>query len=101
MVQRFVLARFLLPSLIALAGFGFIVPKSAALAAPVRPLSAEAQRFLGDWYGALPVGGARVQIIFRIIRGQLGGMVGTMDIPEQHASGIGMDSLLIGRGTIR
>jgi len=76
-------------------------PTGAAIAAPARRLSADALRFVGDWDGALPVGGARVQIIFRIIHGELGGLVGTIDIPEQHASGIGMDSLLISRGAIR
>ncbi len=53
------------------------------------PFSAHAQdEAVGDWLGALDVGGQKLRLVFHITRDESGGWSSTFDSPDQGARGI-------------
>ncbi|HVP14317.1 MAG TPA: hypothetical protein VMS88_02160, partial [Terriglobales bacterium] len=58
-------------------------------------------RMLGDWHGALEAGGKRLRIDFHITARAEGGLAGTMDSPDQGASGLLLDSVRADGDTLR
>lgn len=85
-----------------------LVLLAAALAAPAQgaaPPAASADaavtRLIGDWNGALPVGGARLRLVVHLTRRAGGGLAGTMDSPDQGARGLPIDTVIVRGDTLR
>ena len=58
-----------------------------------------ATRLLGDWHGRLDPNGARMRIAVHFTRAA-GRVVGTLDSPDQQASGLPIDSVYVRRDTL-
>lgn len=62
------------------------------LAVPA-PARAQANPAIGTWSGKLAVGGAGLTLVFHIAADSAGGLTGTMDSPDQGATGIAIDEV--------
>ncbi|HEV2106289.1 MAG TPA: alpha/beta hydrolase [Candidatus Eisenbacteria bacterium] len=79
-----------------------VTPVAAAGNAPApRPPADAADRWLGDWNGALDAGGRRLHLTFHLNRDAQGRLGGTLDSPDQGASGIPLDSVSSAGDTLR
>jgi pimeloyl-ACP methyl ester carboxylesterase len=56
---------------------------------------------VGDWVGTLAVGGTDLRVVFRVKQDAQGGLTGTMDSPDQGATGIPIGRILIDADTLR
>lgn len=68
-------------------------------ATPVAP--SDTARFVGDWVGTLAVGGTELRVVFRLQTDADGGLTGTMDSPDQGATGIPIGTVLVDQDTLR
>ena len=79
-----------------------------ALVAP-RPNAVQAQttaatdstRFVGDWVGAISLGGTELRVVFRLQTDAEGDLTGTMDSPDQGATDIPIGQVLVSNDTLR
>ena len=79
-----------------------------ALVAP-RPTGVQAQttastdstRFVGDWVGAISLGGSELRVVFRLQTDAEGDLTGTMDSPDQGATDIPIGQVLVSNDTLR
>ncbi len=78
------------------AGLLFSAPVHATTGA-----AADTSRFLGDWVGTLTVGNTDLRVVFRIKRDVRGEVTGTMDSPDQGATDIPIERILIDADTLR
>ncbi len=78
-----------------------LVPGVARAADAPAPSAAAHDRWLGDWNGALDVGGRRLRLTFHVSRRADGALTATLDSPDQGASGIPFDSLRASGDTLR
>jgi len=58
-------------------------------------------RFVGDWVGTLTVGQTDLRVVFRLQTDAEGGLVGTMDSPDQGATDIPIGRILVDADTLR
>lgn len=63
--------------------------------------SADTTQFLGDWVGTLRVSGTDLRVVFRLRTGEEGVLNGTLDSPDQGATGIPIETILVDRDTVR
>jgi len=83
---------------------GGLLGTSGVLAEPRPALSssvADTSRFMGDWAGTLTVGQTDLRVVFRLKRDAEGKLTGTMDSPDQGATGIPIGTILIDADTLR
>jgi hypothetical protein len=74
-----------------------------ASAADIRraPVAPDTARFVGDWVGTLTVGGTDLRVVFRLQTDAEGRLTGTMDSPDQGATGIPIGRVLVDADTLR
>jgi hypothetical protein len=88
--------------------------RSAAKPAPAKPSGAERpvgrrtaaampglRRLIGDWNGALGVGGQKIRIVFHFTLRADGKLAATMDSPDQGAMGLVMDEVVLRGDSLR
>ena len=63
--------------------------------------AADTARFVGDWVGTLTVGQTDLRVVFRLQTDAEGELVGTMDSPDQGATGISIGRILVDADTLR
>jgi hypothetical protein len=63
--------------------------------------AADTARFVGDWVGTLTVGQTDLRVVFRLQTDAEGALVGTMDSPDQGATGIAIGRILVDADTLR
>ncbi len=66
-----------------------------------RPGGGAGAAVTGAWYGILSTGGAQLRVVVHIDSGSDGGLVATMDSPDQGAEGIPVDSVAFANGRLR
>jgi len=69
--------------------------------APGPTVPSLADSLLGDWYGALDAGGRKVRLVLHFMKRADGRLAGTMDSPDQGASGIAMDAVSVQGARLR
>ena len=79
---------------------GRVLVVALVLAANASMASPDAAKVVGDWSGALEVGGMRLRLNFHISRAQDGSLRATMDSVDQGATGIPVDTVRFDAGTL-
>lgn len=74
------------------AAFALLTSLFATLA-PVSGAAPSAADALGDWQGTLDTGKGSLHIVFHLAQDKDGKLTGTMDSPDQNASGIVLTSV--------
>lgn len=77
---------------------GWTSPASAETEPLVRT---DTTRFVGDWVGTLSVAGTDLRVVFHLDTDANGELVGTMDSPDQGATGIPIGRVLVDADTLR
>ena len=75
-------------------------PRPAA-AQEAAPTAADTARFVGDWVGTLTVGQTDLRVVMHLQTDAEGRLVGTMDSPDQGATGISIGRILVDADTLR
>lgn len=87
-----------------------VVPALLLLAGPLaflpsQPLRAQeaprAGAFVGAWHGVLDAGAVRLRLVFHVTAGEGGTLAGTMDSPDQGATGIPASSVTVEGRTLK
>ena len=81
-------------------GAALLAPRLGAVHAQT-PAPADTTRFVGDWVGAITVGGTDLRVVFRLRTDAEGTLVGTMDSPDQGATGIEIGAVQVREDTLR
>lgn len=85
------------PALLLLAGSLAFLPSQPVGAQEAPPAGA----FVGTWEGILDAGAVKLRLVFHVTAGADGALAGTMDSPDQGASGIPASSVTVEGGTLR
>ena len=72
-----------------------------AAAQDAAPTAADTARFVGDWVGTLTVGQTDLRVVMHLQTDAEGRLVGTMDSPDQGATGISIGRILVDADTLR
>lgn len=86
---------------ILLGSFGLAHEALAVQSDATVSLSADTSRFVGDWVGTLTVAGTDLRVVFHIQTDAEGNLVGSMDSPDQGATGIPFGTILVDADTLR
>jgi len=78
-----------------------VLGDSRAAAPAASAASPDTSRFAGDWVGTLTVGGTDLRVVFRLQTDAEGRLTGTMDSPDQGATGIPIGRVLVDADTLR
>lgn len=73
----------------------------SATAVRAQTAPTDTARFVGDWVGAIQVGGSDLRVVFRLQTDAEGGLVGTMDSPDQGATDIPLTPIQVREDTLR
>jgi hypothetical protein len=74
------------------AAFALLTSLFAMLGPAAGALPAE-QELLGDWQGSIDTGSGSLRVVFHLERDKEGNLTGTMDSPDQGATGIVIGSV--------